>query len=379
MTHQTLGSASPALVFSLMAPADGDMRSSEPQATLVIAEVGVNHNGDVETAHRLIDVAAAAGADVVKFQTFEPSEVVAPSARTAQYQRLATGSSDQLSMLTALTLPAGALRELADHCADVGVEFLSTAFDWSSLEALLAIGMQRIKIPSGELDNGQYLTRASLLGLPLIISTGMSDWADVDRAIALTTAAPAVTLLHCVSLYPTPPSATNLSVIPEMRKRYGVPVGWSDHTLGVNAAVIAVALGCRVIEKHITLDRSMPGPDHSASADPEGFGIYVGAIRESELMMGTPDKRRAPGEDEVAFAARRSHHAATDLEPGHVLRESDTKLVRPASGAPASMDLSGRRLLRSVRAGEPVEVGFLSPATDADSHGVGPASVVRLR
>ena len=289
------------------------MRSS---STLVIAEVGVNHNGDVDLAHQLIEASAAAGADVVKFQTFDPQLVVSTSGRTAEYQLQSTGQRTQQEMLAGLSLPGGAWVDLADHCRQLDIEFLSTAFDWQSLETLLEIGLRRIKIPSGEIDNVRFIARASQLGLPLVISTGMSDWDDVDLAVASSADAPEVTLLHCVSLYPTPPEATNLSVIPAMRDRYHLPTGWSDHTLGVQAAVMAVTLGATIVEKHITLDRSMPGPDHQASSDPEQFADFVSAIRLTETMLGTPDKRPTPDEQEVAMAARRSHHATRDLSAG---------------------------------------------------------------
>ena len=292
----------------------------------MIAEVGVNHNGDLDLAHRLIEEASDAGADIVKFQSFEPSELVADSAPTADYQRVSTGQGGQREMLKSLVLPREALQELADHCRDLGVEFLSTAFDWTNLEMLIAIGIRRVKVPSGEIDNEPYLVRLAGLGLPLIVSTGMADWADVDRAVLLTRGAPEVTLLHCVSLYPTPSELANLSVIPRMRERYGLAVGWSDHTVDIEAGVIAVALGSSVIEKHLTLDKRLPGPDHAASADPDEFHAYVAAIRKSEVMLGTSEKRRVAGEDEVAFAARRSHHATRDLPAGRVLSSSDTKL-----------------------------------------------------
>jgi N,N'-diacetyllegionaminate synthase len=309
---------------------------SRTRRTIVIAEAGVNHNGDLGLAHRLVDEACNAGADVVKFQSFDPVELVAATAPTADYQRRSTGQQAQREMLDALVLPTSALRELADHCQELGVEFLSTAFDWSSLETLIDIGIRRIKVPSGEIDNEPYLARVATLGLPLVISTGMSDWPDVDRAVALTHGAAEVTLLHCVSLYPTPTELANLSVIPRMRERYGLAVGWSDHTTDIEAGVIAVALGSSVIEKHLTLDKRLPGPDHAASADPDEFGAYVAAIRKTEVMLGTAEKRRVGDEDQVALVARRSHHAARDMAAGEILSPSDTKLLRPATGVPAS-------------------------------------------
>jgi N-acetylneuraminate synthase/N,N'-diacetyllegionaminate synthase len=338
-----------------------------PLHTLVISEVGVNHNGDLRLAHRMIDESAEAGADVVKFQSFDPAELVAIAAPTADYQRRTTGQQAQRQMLESLALPAPAFEELAEHCREVGVEFLATAFDWSSLEDLIEIGIRRIKVPSGEIDNVPYLTRLAALGLPLVISTGMSDWPEVDRAVIITREAPDVTLLHCVSLYPAPTESANLSVLPRMHERYGLPVGWSDHTTDIEAGIIAVAVGASVIEKHLTLDKHLPGPDHAASADPDEFAAYVAAIRKAEVMLGDGDKRRADGEDEVAFAARRSHHAARNLSAGEVLTSSDTKLLRPASGVPASSSVEGRRLLVAVGAGEPIEEDMLAPSAAHDS------------
>lgn len=325
--------------------------------------MGVNHNGDVRFAHRLIDVASESGADVVKFQTFDPAAVVSGSGKTADYQRRSTGALDQLSMLRSLTLPLGAWKELADHSTERGIRFLSTAFDWPSLEHLLSLGMTLIKVPSGEIDNLRFIRRAAELGLPLIISTGMANWAEVDLAVENAASAPDITLLHCVSSYPAPPESTNLAVIPVMNKRYGCPIGWSDHTRGDRSAVIAVALGATTVEKHITLDRSLSGPDHAASADPEEFGAYVAAIRQTELMLGTTEKRRTVHEEEIAMVAKRSHHAAHDLAAGMVLEESDTVLLRPALGAPASWDLTGRRLMVAVGQGVAVESRFLEPTT----------------
>jgi N-acetylneuraminate synthase/N,N'-diacetyllegionaminate synthase len=323
--------------------------------TFVIAEAGVNHNGRPDLAHRLVDEAVAAGANAVKFQTFDADKVVSATGRTADYQRSAAGADSQRVMLRELELPYSSWQELAAHCSERGIEFMSTAFDWDSLELLLTIGLQRIKVPSGEIDNLPFLRRVADLALPLIISTGMSTWEEVDEAIGATRRASDVTLLHCVSRYPAPSDVANLSVIPVMRERYGRPVGWSDHTVGLRSAVVAVALGATVIEKHLTLDKSMPGPDHAASADPLEFQAYVAAIRETELMLGTPEKRRVGGEDEVALVARRSHHASRDLEAGAVLSAEDTELLRPAIGVPASASLVGRRVRLRIRAGEAVE------------------------
>jgi len=330
-------------------------------STLIIAEVGVNHNGDPALAHELIDVAGDAGADVVKFQTFRPGSIVSEAAPTASYQRRATGKSSQRAMLDSLVLAESTWAELAAHCAERNVEFLSTAFDMESLELLIGLGIGRIKIPSGEVNNIRFVRSVAAIGLPLLISTGMSTWNDVTWAVEQSAAATDRTLLHCVSLYPTPPELTNLAAMAAMGRRYGLPIGWSDHTLGNQSALMATALGATVIEKHITLDRSLQGPDHAASADPDGFRNYVSAIRLAEAMMGSPEKRPVAGEIEMATAARRSHHATGALHAGDVLTERDTELLRPATGAPASEELSGRRLIVDVSGGDPVRTEFLEP------------------
>lgn len=319
----------------------------------VIAEAGVNHNGDLRLAHRLVDVAAASGADAVKFQTFRPEGLVSARAASAPYQR-DRGAATQREMLESLTLPRPAWSELAAHAAERGLAFLSTAFDPESLELLLEVGVPAVKIPSGELDNVRFIARTASSGLPVLLSTGLGTLDEVAAALEAASAAPAVALLHCVTAYPAPVPSSNLRAMATMAERFGVPVGWSDHTEGPVTAVAAVALGAAVLEKHVTSDRSLPGPDHAASADPDGLAEYVAAVRAAEACLGDGVKRPAEAELPNLRFARRSYHAARDLAPGEVLREEDVRLLRPATGLPPGTAVAGRTVARAVAAGEPL-------------------------
>lgn len=338
----------------------------EAGRVLVVAEAGVNHNGEVGLAHRLVDAAAAAGADAVKFQLFDAAALVSATASTAGYQEQATGLRSQRELLEDLALPDEAWPELRAHAADAGLLFLASPFDLPSAERLVALGLPALKVASGELTNLPFLQSLASLGLPLLVSTGMADEQEVAAAVEVTMAAPAVALFHCVSAYPAPADAANLRAIPGMRRRFAVPIGWSDHTEGHLTAVAAVALGAALVEKHITMDRGQPGPDHRASADPAGFAEYVTAIRTVEEALGDGVKRSQPVEEDVRVAARRSWHTVRDLAGGHVLDESDVVLVRPAVGLEPSRPLAGRRLARDVDAGAPVTADDLVPAEQGD-------------
>lgn len=317
----------------------------------VIAEAGVNHDGEVGLAHELVDVAARCGADAVKFQTFRPESLVAAGAAAAPYQR-DRGASTQREMLARLALPRTAWAELASHAADRGLVFLSTPFDVESLETLLEIGVQALKVPSGELDNLELIARTASCGLPVILSTGMGTLDEVAAALEAASVAPGVALLHCVTAYPAPVESSNLRAIPAMAERFRVPLGWSDHTEGYVTAVAAVALGASILEKHFTMDRSRPGPDHAASADPDQLASYVAAVRSAEASLGDGIKRPAASELENVEFARRSYHATRDLHPGEVLGKDDVRLLRPATGLPPGTAVVGRVVAREVPAGQ---------------------------
>ncbi|NHC14604.1 N-acetylneuraminate synthase family protein [Motilibacter deserti] len=320
----------------------------------VIAEAGVNHDGDLGVAHELIDVAVAAGADAVKFQTFDPDALVAAGADVTPYQRRSGVTTGQRDMLAALALPATAWSELAKHAEQVGISFLSSPFDAASARLLVDLGVGMLKVGSGELTNLPFLAELATAGLPLLLSTGMATEDEVADALAAVGTAVPVSLLHCVSAYPAPFEDANLRVIPRMQERFGVPVGWSDHTEGTVTAVAAVALGASLLEKHITTDRTRTGPDHAASMEPAVFTQYVADVRAAAGSLGDGQKRRMPSEQANAPLVRRSWHAAVDLAPGAVLSASDVVALRPETGIPPTMSLVGRQVARPVPAGQPV-------------------------
>jgi N-acetylneuraminate synthase/N,N'-diacetyllegionaminate synthase len=326
----------------------------------VIAEAGVNHNGEVKLAHRLIDAAADAGVDAVKFQTFDPDQVAAPAAVKADYQIEATGEEGaQLDMLRRLTLPPPAYRELARHAADRGLIFLSTPFDRSSADFLRELGVPAFKVSSGDVTNHPFLEHLARAGLPLLLSTGMSTLEEVARAVEVIRAcgASSLALFHCVSNYPAAPGDCNLRAMETMRSAFGAPVGWSDHTDGIDISIAAVALGANLLEKHFTLDRNLPGPDHKASLEPDELRDMVSAIRRVEAALGDGVKRPVEAEIPIAVIGRRSLFWRTSLPVGALVTPDNLTALRPATGiSPAEQaSLVGRRLARAVQAGEAVQ------------------------
>jgi N-acetylneuraminate synthase len=314
----------------------------------IIAEAGVNHNGDLRLAKTLVDIAAGAGADAVKFQTFKADKLVSPAAPKAAYQKAATGETDsQLDMVKKLELPFAAFRELADHCRQRGILFLSTPFEQESADFLDELGMPAIKVPSGEITNLPFLAYLAGKGKPLIVSTGMATLAEVETAVQTIRRAgnEQVALLHCVSNYPADPGDCNLRAMQTMATAFAVPVGYSDHTLGIEVSLAAVALGASIIEKHFTSDRSLPGPDHRASADPAELRALVAGIRKVEASLGHGRKEPAASEDNTALVARKSLIAACDIPAGTVVTEAHIAVMRPGTGLPPSMmpRLVGRR------------------------------------
>lgn len=320
----------------------------------VIAEAGVNHNGDERMAHELVDVAVRAGADAVKFQTFDPAKLTSVHARTAPYQAHRANVPDQASLLGSLTLPESAWASLRDQALDGGIGFLSTPFDIDSARMLVDLGVESLKVSSGELTNLPFLRALACLGVPLLISTGMGDADEVAAAVDAASSAPALTLFHCVSSYPAPADQANLRAIPAMSAAHNVPVGWSDHTLGSTTAIAAVALGATALEKHFTTDKSLPGPDHAASAEPEELAHYVAVAREAHSALGDGVKRRMPAELEIAPLARRSWHAARDLRRGDVIADTDIVALRPELGIVPSVEITGATVRRDVAAGVPI-------------------------
>ncbi len=327
----------------------------------IIAEAGVNHDGSLEMAKKLIDVAAGAGADAVKFQTFKAEELVSSAAPKADYQKAATGSAEsQLDMLKKLELDESAHRVLASHCRKRDIQFLSTPFDENSIDLLAArIKVPMLKLPSGEITNGPLLLHAARTGLPIILSTGMSTLDDIKAALGVLAfgytvkkekpshkafraalASPRgkrslqerVTLLHCTTEYPAPFADVNLRAMDTMREAFGLPVGFSDHTPGMIVPIAAAARGASVIEKHFTLNRELPGPDHKASLEPRELRAMVRAIRDVELALGSGEKKPAPIEKKNIVVARRSLIAARNIKKGEVLSPENLTCKRPGNG-----------------------------------------------
>jgi N,N'-diacetyllegionaminate synthase len=307
------------------------------EGVFIIAEAGVNHDGRLEQARKLVDAAARAGADAVKFQTFRAETLVSPSAPKAEYQRQATGADEsQYDMLRRLELPAAAHRELIAHCRRAGIRFLSSPFDLASIDLLLELGLDIFKIPSGEITNLPYLRRIGGLGKEVILSTGMAEMSEIEAALRVLadagTPKERVTVLHCNTEYPTPMADVNLRAMASIGQAFGVRVGYSDHTLGIEVPIAAAALGARVIEKHFTLDRTLPGPDHRASLEPEGLQAMVAAVRNIEKALGRGIKRPSASEFKNRSVARKSIYAACSIHAGELLTEENLTIKRPGTG-----------------------------------------------
>jgi len=340
------------------------------ESVFVIAEAGVNHNGDLAMALALCDAAQAAGADAVKFQTFRAEDLVVPGAPTAEYQQRQTGEQDQFSMLRKLELSPEAHERIRDHCARIGIEFFSTPFSIAAVDLLVALGVRRIKMPSGELTHRALVEHACATGLPVLLSTGMATMAEIREALDWARAArgslQGISVLHCTSAYPAPDEALNLRAITTMRQELNLPIGYSDHSVGIEAALAAVSLGATVIEKHLTLDRSLPGPDHAASLEPADFGAMVRGIRRIGGMLGDGIKAPRPQELDAARVARRSIVAAVDIPAGAKLGAAMIACRRPATGiAPRDWDrVVGATARLAIAAGTVLQWEQLASAKD---------------
>ena len=326
-------------------------------ACFVIAEAGVNHNGDLDLAKRLVDAAVDAGASAVKFQAFRAEELASLDAPKAEYQLAGAGKQEsQLAMLKRLELPPQSYAELFLYCESMNILFLASPFDLESADRLDSLGMSYFKIASGEITNYPLLRHVAGKGKLVILSTGMSTMEEVQSSVDLISKAGnnKVILLHCVTEYPAPPEEVNLQAMLTMREACGVPVGYSDHTLGIEIALAAVALGASVIEKHVTLSRNMEGPDHRASLEPHEFKQMVRHIRNIEAAMGDGVKRPALCETSNRRIARRSIFAAVKISAGDVIRAEMLAYKRPGKGiSPMHYEeVIGRRVSRSFQAGE---------------------------
>ena len=307
--------------------------------TIIIAEAGVNHNGDIETAKRLIDVASDAGVDYVKFQTFKAERLVSPSAQKAKYQIVNDTSKDdsQLKMLKKLELSDNDHKELISYCKSKNISFFSTAFDEEGISYLSSLNFDMFKIPSGELTNYPYLKAIAKTGLPVILSTGMANLDEIDKTINVLvsygTKKKEITVLHCNTEYPTPMIDVNLKAMLTIKEKLGVSIGYSDHTLGLEVPIAAVALGAKIIEKHFTLDRSLKGPDHKASLEPNELKEMVIAIRNIEMAIsGNGLKEASLSEKKNIHIARKSIHLNKNLSKGHIICEEDIIALRPGDG-----------------------------------------------
>lgn len=316
-------------------------------SVFVIAEAGVNHNGDEKLAMELIKHAKCCGADAVKFQTFSAESLVCPGAKKAEYQEKSSDGDDQFSMLKKLEMSDELHSKLFNYCKDVGVEFMSTPFDKEALDFLIGLGMKRIKIPSGEITNLPFIRYISSKDLPMIMSTGMSTLAEIQVAVdvivqerircGFTDAIDDVlTILHCTSNYPAKCEDVNLNAMITIKDTTNLPVGYSDHTLGTEVAIASVAMGARVVEKHFTLDKKMSGPDHQASLSVEELMAMITSIRNVENALGSFEKVPSATELPVRDVARRSICLIADVEEGAKIDESDLRCLRPGTGIPPS-------------------------------------------
>ncbi len=331
----------------------------------IIAEAGVNHNGSLELAMRLADAAAEAGADVVKFQTFKAANIVTKDASKADYQKETTGEgSSQYEMLRKLELSPSDHETLIEHCRRIGIRFWSTAFDLESVDFLHSLGLGLWKIPSGEITNYPYLRKIAGFNEQVIMSTGMSTEEDIRNALdALARNGQdldKVILMHCNTQYPTPMEDVNLRAIDTMRTKFGLPVGYSDHTQGIEVPVAAVARGAVAIEKHFTLDRNMEGPDHKASLSPSELKEMVTAVRNIEKALGSGEKRVSKSEAGNMAVARKSIVAARPIAKGETFTEKNLAVKRPGSGISPMRweEIIGKKAIRDFKEDELIEIDF---------------------
>lgn len=329
-------------------------------AVFVIAEAGVNHNGDINLAKKLVDMAVECGADAIKFQTFKAEESTGAFAEKAQYQKENDPTEEsQLEMIRKLELPFEDFKEIQSYCNEKGIIFISTPDGIESLNYLVSLDVPLIKIGSTEVTNYTFLRQIGRTGRTVILSTGMSTLGEVEKSVQVleSTGNRDIKIMHCISDYPTNVEDLNLRAMITMKNAFKLPVGLSDHTLGFEAVIAAVALGAEFIEKHITLDRNMEGPDHRASMPPLEFKEYVEHIRNTELLLGDGRKKPTEREKQILKAARRSIVAADDLEKGSIITDKMIEFKRPGYGiTPEMVDiLIGRELKRDLKKDEVIE------------------------
>lgn len=334
----------------------------EQSTVLIIAEAGVNHNGDLELAKQLIRAGAVAGSDIVKFQTFKTDLLVTPNARQADYQKQNTGINEsQFSMLKRLELDRNAHDILLAECQLSQVQFLSTAFDEESIDLLSSYNLPFWKIPSGEITNLPYLRRIGALKKKVILSTGMAVLGEIEQALEVLEKAGTlhddITVLHCTTEYPTPWAEVNLRAMTAIGEAFKVSIGYSDHTVGIEVSIAAVALGATVIEKHFTLDKSLPGPDHKASLEPSELAAMVNAIRNIETSMGNGIKKPSENEIKNKVVVRKSIVAKQSIKCGEIFSVDNLSIKRPGSGISPMLieQIIGRAALRDYSIDELIE------------------------
>lgn len=331
--------------------------------TFIIAEAGVNHNGSLEMAFQLIDAAVAAGADAVKFQTFKAEKVIAVNAPKAGYQKETAGSDEsQLEMVKKLELDETAHTRLYQHCEHKGIQFLSTPFDLESIDLLNRLELEIFKIPSGEITNLPYLRKLGAFKKRLILSSGMADLGEIEDALDVLTEFGTtlgnITVLHCNTEYPTPLEDVNLRAMLTIRNAFpGIAVGYSDHTNGIEVPIAAVAMGATVIEKHFTLDRNLPGPDHRASLEPPELSAMISGIRNIEKALGTGSKKPSPSELKNKPISRKSIVAASAIKKGETFTEMNITVKRPGTGISPMRwnEIIGRKAAKLYQRDEPIE------------------------
>lgn len=337
---------------------------SEMKKVLIIAEAGVNHNGSIELAKKLIDAAALAGVDYVKFQSFKAENLVSKEAKKAEYQQRNMADSDdsQFTMLKKLELSPEQHIELIAYCNDKGIKFFSTAFDLGSIDFLASLKLGLWKIPSGEITNYPYLKQIALKKEPVILSTGMCDMTDIDNAIQVLlkfgVTKEQITVLHCNTEYPTPMHDVNLNAMKAIADKFEVNIGYSDHTKGIEVPIAAVALGASIIEKHFTLDKTMEGPDHKASLEPQELIAMTTAIRNIEMALGSGEKKATSSEINNKSVARKSIVASQYIQVGDVLTESNLTVKRPGTGISPMLweNVLGTKATKSYQPDELIEL-----------------------
>lgn len=328
---------------------------------IIIAEAGVNHNGNLDLALRMIDCAAKAGADYIKFQTFKAENLVTASLPTADYQKINCGEISQFEMLKKLELSFNDFRFLKDYCERLGIGFLSTPFDIESVRFLASLNLDYMKVPSGEVTNLPYLREVAATGIPVIISTGMSDFKEIKDCLSVFTAAGymknKITILHCNTHYPTPLKDVNLRAMSVIHDKFGTSVGYSDHTEGITVSLAATALGAAMIEKHFTLDKTLPGPDQRVSVDPSELKMLVSKVKDVAEALGSPQKKPTESESSNIKAARKFIVAAESIKKGEILTTFNLTTKRCGGGlSPMAWDsVVGKIAKRDYHKDEPID------------------------